>query len=88
MGQGRYFPPRVSLEAGLRTARKAARSGRPPYTPTQGEVSPDQPLDYLLAKVAETIWSAASDLDPNLIPVGNSLAAPAENLTFIRLVHT
>ena len=72
------FPPRVSLEAGVKLARKAARSGHPPYTPTQGEVSPDQPLDYLLAKVAESVWSTASDYDPNLVPVQNYLAALAE----------
>ena len=75
---GRYFPPRVSLEAGVRTARKFARSGHPPYTPTQGAVSPEQPRDYLLAKVTETVWAAASGSDPNLIPVRNYLAALAE----------
>jgi hypothetical protein len=74
------FPPRVSLKAGVKFARKAARSGRPPYTPTQGAVSPDQPLDYLLAKVAETVWSAVSDSDPNLIPVRNYLAALEEKV--------
>jgi len=75
----RYFPPRVSLEAGLRTARKFARSGHPPYTPTQGTVSPEQPRDYLLAKVTETVWAAAADPDPNLTPVQNYLAALAGN---------
>jgi len=74
----RYFPPRVSLEAALRTARKFARSGHPPNTPTRGAVSPEQPLDYLLAKVTETVWAAASDPDPNLIPVRSYLAALAE----------
>jgi hypothetical protein len=71
----RYFPPRVSLESGVRTARKYARSDHPPYTPTQGAVTPDQPLDYLLAKVTETVWSAASDPQPNLVPVRNYLGA-------------
>ena len=78
--KARYFPPRVSLEAGVRTARKFARSGHPPYTPTQGAVSPEQPLDYLLAKVTETVWAAASDPDANLLPVRNylgALSAPA-----------
>lgn len=71
------FPPRVSLEAGVKHARKAARSGHPPYTPTQGAVSPDQPLGYLLAKVAETVWAAASDFEANVVPVRNYLAALA-----------
>jgi hypothetical protein len=66
--RARYFPPRVSLEAGLRTARQFARSGHPPYTPTEGAVSPGQPLDYLLAKVTETVWAAASDSEPSLVP--------------------
>ena len=77
--KGRYFTPRVSLEAGLRTARKFARSGHPPYTPTEGAVSLEQPRDYLLAKVTETVWAAASDPDPNLTPVRNYLAALAGN---------
>lgn len=76
--KARLFPPRVSLEAGVKFARKAARAGHPPYTPTQGAVSADQPLDYLLAKVAETVWSAASDPDPNIVPIRNYLAALAE----------
>lgn len=71
----RYFPPRVSLEAGLRTARKFARSGHPPFTPAQGAVSPEQPLDYLLAKVTETVWAAASDPDANFVPIRNYLGA-------------
>jgi hypothetical protein len=71
------FPPRVSLAAGVKAARRAARSGHPPYTPTEGAVSPDQPLGYLLAKVAETVWSAASDSDPSLVPVRNYLEALA-----------
>src|ERR1700722_3692207 len=75
--KARYFPPRVSLETGVRTARQFARSGHPPYTPTQGAVSPDQPLDYLLAKVTETVWNAAADPDANLVPVRNYLEALA-----------
>jgi hypothetical protein len=75
--KARYFPPRVSLEAGVRTARKFARSGHPPFTPTDGAVSPDQPLDYLLAKVTETVWGAASGSEPSLLPVRNYLAALA-----------
>lgn len=73
----RYFPPRVSLEAGLRAARKFARSGHPPSTPAQGEPTPEQPLDYLLAKVTETVWAAVSVPDANLIPVRNYLVALA-----------
>ncbi len=79
--KARLFPPRVSLEAGVRFARKAARSGHAPYTPTQGAVSPDQSLEYLLAKVAETVWNAASavqqELEPYLVPLRNYLAALA-----------
>jgi hypothetical protein len=71
--KARYFPPQVSLEADVGTARKFARSGHPPYTPTQGAVSPDQPLDYLLAKVTETVWNAVADTDPNLVPVRHYL---------------
>jgi hypothetical protein len=62
----------------VKLARKAARSGHPPYTPTLGAVSPDQPLDYLLAKVTETAWGAAADPDPNFVPLRNYLAALAE----------
>jgi hypothetical protein len=76
--KARYFPPRVSMEAGVRTARKFARSGHPPYTPTEGVASSDQPLDYLLAKVTETVWAAASDPNSNLVPVRNYLTALAE----------
>lgn len=74
--------PEVSLEAGIAYSRAAAQSGRPPYTPTQGRVSSEQPLEYLLAKTAETVWAAASaaqqDLDPYLVPVRNYLTALAE----------
>lgn len=65
--------PEVSMEAGVAYARTAARSGHPPYTATQGRVSVEQPLDYLLAKAAETVWEAVSaahsDLEPYLVPV-------------------
>lgn len=47
--------PEVSMESGVAYARTAARSGHPPYTVTQGRVSADQPLGYLLAKTAETV---------------------------------
>lgn len=64
--------PEVSMEAGIAFARTIARSGHAPYTPTQGAVTPDQPLEYLLAKVAETAWNAASavqqELEPYLVP--------------------
>jgi hypothetical protein len=73
--KARYFPLQVSLEAGRRTTRKFARSGRPPYTPTQGAVSPEQSLDYLLAKVTETVWNAAAAPDANLVPLRNYLEA-------------
>jgi len=78
----RYFPPRVSLESGIRTARKVARSGRAPNTPTKAAPIAEQPLDYLLAKTAETIWAAASsgqsDLEPYLLPVRNYITALIE----------
>ena len=77
--KARYFPPRVSLESGVRTARRQANSGRAPYTPTQGAVSPDQPLEYLLDKVTETVWNAASGSAPELTPVRNYLVALAGN---------
>jgi hypothetical protein len=71
--------PEVSMEAGVAYARTAARSGHPPYTVTRGHVSADQPLSYLLAKTAETVWeavsSAQSELEPYLIPVRNYLTA-------------
>jgi len=73
------FNPEVSLEAGIAYAREAAMSGHPPYTVTQGLVSPDQPLDYLLAKVCETVWEAASSVqsepEPYLVPLRNYLRA-------------
>lgn len=76
------FNPEVSLEAGIAFARQAAMSGHPPYTVTQGGVSPEQPLDYLLAKVCEVVWEAASsaqsELDPYLVPIRNYLAALIE----------
>jgi hypothetical protein len=65
----------VSMEAGIRFAREATRSGHPPWIATQGAASPDQPLEYLLAKVAQTVWSAASDFEANLVPVRNYLTA-------------
>ena len=75
----REFNPEVSLEAGIAYARQAAMSGHPPYTVTQGRVSPEQPLDYLLAKVTETVWeavsSAQSELEPYLVPLRNYLGA-------------
>lgn len=71
--------PEVSMEAGIAYARTAARSGHPPYTVTQGRVSPEQALDYLLAKAAETVWEAVtsvnSELEPYLVPMRNYLAA-------------
>lgn len=71
--------PEVSMEAGIAYARIATRSGHPPHTVTQGRVTPDQPLDYLLAKTAETVWEAASaarsDLEAQLVPVRNYMAA-------------
>lgn len=74
--------PEVSLEAGIAYARQAAMSGHPPYTTTQGRVSPAQPLDYLLAKACETVWeavsSAQSELEPYLVPLRNYLGALIE----------
>jgi hypothetical protein len=73
--------PEVSMEAGVAYARTAAKSGHPPYTVTRGRASPDQPLDYLLAKTAETVWEAVSaaqsELEPYLVPVRNYLTALA-----------
>lgn len=73
--------PEVSLEAGIAYARAAAASGHPPHVPTRGAVSPDDPLDYLLDKVAETVWEAAStpqsEPDPYLLPVRNYMTALA-----------
>lgn len=73
--------PEVSLEAGIAYARAAAAAGHPPYVVTRGAVSPDDPLDYLLDKVAETVWEAASsansELGPYLRPMQNYVAALA-----------
>ena len=73
--------PEVSLEAGIAYARAASAAGHPPYVATRGAVSPDDPLDYLLDKVAETVWeavsSANSELGPYLRPMQNYLAALA-----------
>lgn len=73
--------PEVSLESGIAFARTTVATGHPPYTVTQGRVSPDQPLDYLLAKTAETVWDAAasvqSELKPYLVPLRNYLTALA-----------
>lgn len=75
--------PEVSLEAGIAYARAAAATGYPPHVVTRGAVSPDDPLDYLLDKVAETVWEAASsansELTPYLRPMQNYLAALAGN---------
>jgi hypothetical protein len=46
------------MEAGIAYARATAQSGHPLYTVTQGLVSAEQPLDYLLAKTAETVWES------------------------------
>jgi hypothetical protein len=71
--------PEVSMEAGIAYARTAARSGHPPYTVTQGRATPEQPLEYLLAKTAEVVWEAAtsaqSELEPYLVPVRNYMTA-------------
>jgi hypothetical protein len=71
----------VSLEAGVAYARTAARSGHPPNTVTHGPASPEQPLDYLLAKTAETVWEAVSaaqsELEPYLVPVRGYMTALA-----------
>ena len=75
----RIHPEKVSLAAGTKYARTAARSGHPPYEVTRGAVSPDQPLRYLLAKTTETVWaavtSAQSELEPDLVPMRNYLTA-------------
>jgi hypothetical protein len=75
--------PEVSLEAGIAYARAAAATGYPPRVVTRGVVSPDDPPDYLLDKVAETVWEAASsansELGPYLRPMQNYLAALAGN---------
>jgi hypothetical protein len=73
--------PEVSMEAGIAYARTAAQTGHPPYIPTQGRATADQPLEYLLMKTAETVWAAASaaqqDLSSYLVPVGNYMTALA-----------
>jgi hypothetical protein len=73
--------PEVSLEAGIAYARAVTQTGHPPYVPTRGFPSPDDPLDYLLDKTAETVWAAASsaqsELEPYLKPMRNYLAALA-----------
>ncbi len=73
--------PEVSLEAGIAYARAVTKTGHPPYVPTQGFPSADDPLDYLLDKTAETVWAAASsaqsELEPYLKPMRNYLAALA-----------
>ena len=75
----RELNPEVSLEAGIAYARQAAMSGHPPYTVTQGRVSPEQSLDYLLAKLCEMVWeavsSAHSELEPYLVPLHSYLDA-------------
>jgi hypothetical protein len=73
--------PEVSLEAGIAYARAVTKTGHPPYVPTRGFPSADDPLDYLLDKTAETVWAAASsaqsELEPYLKPMRNYLAALA-----------
>lgn len=76
-----FHPEKVSLAAGVKYARRAARSGHPPYIVTEGTASPEQPLRYLLGKTTETVWAAVasprSPLEPDLAPMGNYLAALA-----------
>jgi hypothetical protein len=73
--------PEVSMEAGIAYARTTTRSGRAPYTVTQGRATSEQPLDYLLAKTAEVVWEAAtsaqSELEPYLLPLRNYMTALA-----------
>ena len=45
---------------GHRPRAAGGEDGHPPYAVTQGHVSPEQPLDYLLAKVCEAVWEAVS----------------------------
>jgi hypothetical protein len=47
--KGRDFPPRVSLETGLRAARKVTRSGRSPCTGVPG---PEQPTRHATSRSA------------------------------------
>jgi hypothetical protein len=71
----RYFPPRVSLETGLRAARKAACSRHAPHTPTQSAPLDEQSPKQRLAKVTETVWDAASEPAANMVAVANYLGA-------------
>ena len=48
--------PEVSLEACIAYARAVTKTGHPPYVPTRGFPSADDPLDYLLDKTAKTVW--------------------------------
>lgn len=70
------------MEAGISYARVAARSGHPPRTITQGRATADQPLGYLLAKTAETVWEAASathtDSESQFVAVRNYIGTLAE----------
>lgn len=81
--EGVTASPEVSLEAGIAYARAVTKTGHPPYVPTRGFPSADDPLDYLLDKTAETVWAAASsaqsELEPYLKPVRNYLAALARS---------
>jgi hypothetical protein len=56
------------MEAGIAFARTAARSGHSPYTVPSGRPDPEQPLGYLLAKSAETVWAAVSARQSELGP--------------------
>jgi hypothetical protein len=71
--------PEVSMEAGIAYARIAAQLGHPPHTVTKGRPAPDQPLDYLLGKTTQAVWetvsSAQSAPEPNLLPLRNYLGA-------------
>jgi hypothetical protein len=74
-------PTRVSMEVGVAYARKAARSGHPPVTVTDGGPDPEQPIEYLLAKTAESVWQVVSaghsEHGLNLDPVRNYMTALA-----------
>jgi hypothetical protein len=71
--------PEVSMEAGIAYARIATQFGHPPHTATKGRSGPDQPLDYLLGKTAQTVWEAVSSAQPEsgpyLAPLHNYLGA-------------
>lgn len=77
----RIHPEKVTMAAGVKYARKAIRSGHPPYTVTQGAASPEQPLRYLLGKITETVWEAVrsdhDDLEQHLAPMRSYLTALA-----------